>query len=66
MQVPLASILHYDIDVTVIVEKLKQFYDVRVVQLTQNRHLGTGLFGTVFLHGNFLTFMEVMCIFFIA
>ena len=66
MEISFGSELHDDIDIVVIVEELKQFYDVRMIDFAQNRDLKASLLCTMLLDKATDTLIEVMCIFFIA
>jgi hypothetical protein len=66
MEISFGSELHDDIDIVVIVEELKQFYDVRMIDFAQNIDLRASLLCTMLLDKATDTLIEVMCIFFIA
>ena len=60
------SILHYDIDIVFVSKDFEEFDYMGMIEATENRYFRRGFPGGMFLDAICSTFMEDMCIFFIA
>jgi len=66
MQISLRSILHDNIEMSLIRKKLMQFDDIGMINFTKKSHLRAGLLRTMFLDKVIYTLIDEMWIFFNA